>query len=84
MTNSAPEANTAEFTSEEVRAAELAEQAELTKAQNAHLTRRVVVLRTQLNRVQAENEVLRSQLLALTVVPEQEDGEPDPENSPEG
>lgn len=74
------------FTQAEVKAAEAAEQASLSASQNQYLTRRVVVLRTQLNRLEQENQELRLKVHALESAEQALDGtpEPDPENSPEG
>lgn len=92
MTESAPEQN--QVSEMEVRAAESAEQAELSKAQNAHLTRRVVVLRIQMDRFRAEAEAARlrvheleAELAELRPEPEPDselEPDSDPENSPEG
>lgn len=94
MTEHAPEQPNSEISEAEVRAAESAEQAELSKAQNAHLTRRVVVLRIQVDRFRREAEEAKARLQELQLKlaeyepaeePEPEDTpESDPENSPEG
>lgn len=94
MTENAPEQPTMEISPEEVRAAESAEQAELTKAQNTHLTRRVVILRVQLDRFRQEAALAKAQVEELKAKlaeyePEEEPSpeetpESDPENSPEG
>lgn len=94
MTEHAPEQPNIQISQEEVAAAESAEQAELSKAQNAHLTRRVVVLRIQVDRFRKEAEAARAQILELqqklaeyepAEEPEPEETpESDPENSPEG
>ncbi|HMT68920.1 MAG TPA: hypothetical protein PKD16_02095 [Saprospiraceae bacterium] len=90
MTEHAPEQPTNPISDAEVRAAETAEQAELSKAQNAHLTRRVVVLRVQVERFRKEADEarlriheLQAKLAEYEPAPE-ETPESDPENSPEG
>ncbi len=94
MTDSAPEAKPDDVSQEEIVAAEAAEQAELTKAQNRHLTQRVVVLRVQVNRLERAKNLALMRLAELeeklaqyepAEEPEPEDTpESDPENSPEG
>lgn len=89
MTQNAPDAPT--FTQAEVSMAQSAEDLALKNAQNEYLTRRVVVLRAQLNKANATIQELQSAIASLT---EDESGkeeptpeetpESDPENSPEG
>jgi hypothetical protein len=50
MSQNSPEGEQIQFTTQQVRAAEDAEQKALQKSQNEYLTRRVVVLRAQLDR----------------------------------
>lgn len=86
MTQNAPE-QPATYSSEEVRAAESAEQAALSKSQNTYLTQRVVVLRAQLNRAEQERDAALRELAELRPADEpalEETPETDPENSPEG
>lgn len=91
MSQNAPE-QTNPYSPEEVRAAETAEQAALSKSQNEYLTRRVVVLRAQLDRANRELAELREVHQYCSdpdvgpsdeATPE-ETPESDPENSPEG
>lgn len=88
MTQNAPEQPSA-YSQEEVKAAESAEQAALSKSQNTYLTQRVVVLRAQLNRAEQERDEAKRELLELQLrLPQEEEPdstpESDPENSPEG
>lgn len=50
------------FTEQDVKLAEAAEQLDLNASQNAYLLRRVVTLRTHLNRAQAQIEILTAEL----------------------
>jgi tRNA splicing endonuclease len=87
MTQNAPE-QTLTYSQEEVKAAESAEQAALSKSQNQYLTQRVVVLRAQLDRANRELAELREvHQYCSDPDGEKEPGETpesDPENSPEG
>lgn len=67
------------YSEEEVRAAEAAEQAALSKSQNQYLTRRVVALRAQIGRLERENSELRLELHNLQAEDQKEPGE-----TPEG
>jgi hypothetical protein len=62
MSEHVPEAEVTEISQEEVTLAETQEQSELNASQNAYLKRRVVILRLQNNRLQAEIEKLKEQL----------------------
>lgn len=61
MSDNVPEVDSNEVSQEEISLAEAQEQAQLNAVQNTHLKRRVVVLRLQNNRLQAEVERLRDQ-----------------------
>lgn len=63
MADSTNESNVP-FTEAEVLAAESAEQAALSASQNAYLTRRVVVLRAQLNKLQEKVDALTFAMMA--------------------
>lgn len=65
MSDAVPEPTTTEVSQEEVSLAEAQEQAELNAAQSAHLKRRVVVLRLQKNRLQAELDAAQVQIREL-------------------
>lgn len=63
------------YTQDEVDAAESAEQASLSASQNAYLTRRVVVLRAQLNRAHEQiNQLQQAIVMFQAQLPQ--DGEP--------
>jgi hypothetical protein len=65
MSQNPPEQAEPTYSQEEVQLAESQEQNELVSAQNAHLRRRVVVLRVEKNRIQAELEVAQAKLREL-------------------
>lgn len=60
--NNAPVDQTDPFTEAEIKQAEVSEQTDLNASQNAYLLRRVVTLRTHLNRAQAQIEILTAEL----------------------
>lgn len=65
MSDNATEVDRVEVSKEEISLAEAQEQAELNAAQNAHLKRRVVVLRLQNNRLATEVRQLKAELERL-------------------
>jgi len=82
MTQNAPEQQIT-FSQEEVKAAESAEQAALSKSQNEYLTRRVVVLRAQMDRFRQDCEAARLEVQALREKLAEYEPEPEVEETPE-
>lgn len=82
MTQNAPEQSVT-FSQEEVKAAESAEQAALSKSQNEYLTRRVVVLRAQMDRFRQEAEAARLEVHELQARLAEYEPEPTVEETPE-
>lgn len=65
MTQNPPAVVEDNYSQEEVSLAESQEQNELQAAQNAHLRQRVVLLRVQRNRLQAELDAAQAELREL-------------------